>query len=741
MLLFTNRNKLILGASTIFLIGTLMFTYITYFQISSLIHEEEEVYIHTTLEKWEHWTEYSFAIITSLADTISSSSKEAYRDPKFQFFLSQTRKSGDLLDLAYGLEDGYYYYATSAWSPPDNYDPRKRPWYQASKSLLAPTITWPYRGVENNSPLYISLTAPILKDDQFLGVVTGDVTMDFLMENLFSELHYRGGSAFFINQSGDILVHNEKQWINKHISELDPVFSINQEFNNVNDRPLHFATSKDFDYRVMSLKNANFFLVMATNKAYEQQLLVDELYSLLLYVPIVMLLIIVCFYFYEKKLFLPIIHSLEHDNTTQLPNRNNIEKKIYHRFLAENKAGTLIIISMDNFNQLTAAYPKSVVISLQKQVKMRIQNLLTTNALLGYFSDNTFIAYEPNGTKDTAIKRLEYLQLLSDEVAKVYHIDNKELHCNLSIGASCSPLDSLEIEQLIDNAFTAMASAREDDTLSYSLFVPEHNQKLGKAILLSNAMKDTIKKNEFELVYQPQIDSRNNQVVGVEALIRWPSSELGRMVSPVDFIPVAEASDLIVEIGDYVIDAAVNQISQWNKQELKFGKVSINISPRQILKHDFIEKLLGTLRLYNVDAKQIELEITETTVIGNPQKSIEVMQELKNHGFSLAMDDFGTGYSSLEYLKIMPLDKLKIDRTFIRDLHTDERDGVIVKMVVAMAKALDYIVLAEGVENKEQLKYLQANGCHLIQGYYFAKPMNASLLEHFLVEELPVSNT
>lgn len=745
MLLLSNRNKLISGASIILLIGALMFTYITYFQISSLIHKEEEVYIHTTLERWEHWTERNFAMITSLADTISSSSKETYRDPKFQFFLSQTRKSGDLLHLGYGLEDGYYYYSSSIWSPADNYDPRKRPWYQASKSFLAPTITWPYIGAETNAPLYISLTAPILKDDQFIGVVTGDVTMDFLMKNIFSELHFRGGSTFFIDKYGYILIHNEKQWIGKHISELDPLFSLNQLFieneNNKSDSHAHLANSNDFDYRVISLEKANFLLVIATNKVHEQQLLKDELYSLFQYVPIVVLLFLISFYFYDKKLFLPIIHSLEYDNTTQLPNRNNIQEKIYYRFLAEQKKGTLIIISMDNFNQLTAAYPKYIVMSLLKQVKIRIQNLLNTNALLGAFSDNTFIAYDPMGAKDTGIKRLEYLQSLSDAVAKVYHVESQELHCTLSIGASCFPSDSMEIEQLIDNAFSAMASARSDDMLSYSLFVPEHNQELGKIMLLSNAIKKAIKKNEFQLVYQPQIDSRNQQMIGVEALIRWPSAELGRMVSPVDFIPVAEASDLIIEIGDYVIDAAVKQISMWNKQGLRFGKVSINISPRQILKPDFIDKLLGALRLHQVDAKQVELEITETTVLGDPQKSIEVMQELKSHGFSLAMDDFGTGYSSLEYLKIMPLDKLKIDRTFIRDLHTDERDGVIVKMVVAMARALDYLVLAEGVENIEQLKYLQANGCHLIQGYYFAKPMNASLLEHFLAEELPAGNT
>lgn len=729
---FSNRSKLTLGAISILLLGVLMFSYVSYLQINKLIHQEEEIYIQSTFEKWNQWAERNFSIVTSLADAIASSPKEMHHDSKFEFFLSQTKKSGDLLSLAYGLKDGFF--AVAGWSIPEQYDHRKRPWYQTSKSLLTPVITWPYKSPKANSPFYISLTAPILKNEQFIGAVTGDVTIAFLEKNVFSELLYRGGSAFLIDESGRILIHNDQDWVDKHLSELDSIFLENQKFNKENYSQTLSKLGNDFDYSITSLKNSNFLLVLATDQQHERQTLKDELLQLLLHAPLVIILVLICFYFYNKKIFQPIIYSLEHDANTHLPNKSSIKRQISHRFLTKHKEGMLIIISIDNFNQLVAAYPKRTVLHLQNQVKSRIQNLLNANSLLGIFSENSFIAFNPIGRQYTGIERLKYIQSLSDAVTKVYHVESNELNCTFNIGASCFPSDSTELEQLIDNAVSAMASAREDENISYSLFVPEHNQQLGKAILLSNAIKKALRKREFHLVYQPQIDSRNRKVVGVEALIRWSSSEYGRMVSPAEFITVAEASDLIIELGDYVIDTAVKQISTWNKQGLKFGKVSINISPRQIVKDDFIDKLLAKLLLHKVDANQVELEITETTVLGNPQKSIEVMQALKNHGFSLAMDDFGTGYSSLEYLKIMPLDKLKIDQIFVRELHTDERDCVIVKMVVAMAQALGYMVLAEGVENKEQLKYLQANGCYLIQGYYFAKPMSASLLESFLTE-------
>ena len=723
----SNKYKLVLGALGILAIIIFILTFIAYIQISRLIQEEENQYIQHTIEKWHNWTEQNFSIVTNLADSLSKESKENRRNEKYQFFISEVTKSQNFLYLAYGLEDGYY--TIDGWEIPDGYDPRTRPWYKTSKSLQAPVITWPFEGPKKDSPTYISLSSPIIKNEQFIGVVSSYVTMDFLEKNLLSDLIYRGGSAFLIDISGRILIHTDRQWVGKNLSEFDPLFSPKDTFPDDN----YWASGTRNDYRITALENADSLLVLATNHGHQNQLLLGEFYFLLMVAPLVIFLILLSLYFYNKKIFLPIIHSLEHDANTKLLNKTHIKKKIDEHFLSKHKEGMLIIVSMDNFNQLSAAYPKVTILGLQNQIKTRIQQVMNIDSVLGFFSDNRFLLYSPFPVRDTELKQLKYLQELSDAVVQSYQVEDQELHCTFGIGASCFPFDSIELEQLIDNAFSAIASAREDKSQSYCLFVPEHNTQLGQAILMSNAIKIAIKNNEFKLVYQPQVDTKNRKTIGVEALIRWSSSELGRVVSPAEFIPVAEASNLIIEIGDYVINSVARQVSLWAEQGVDVGKVSINVSPRQLLAPDLLDKLLKQLALYNVETNKVELEITETTLMVNPEKSINVMNKLKKSGFCIAMDDFGTGYSSLEYLKTMPLDKLKIDRAFIKGLDSNSKEEVIVKMVMGMADALDYSVVAEGVENKEQLVYLQNNGCHLIQGYYFAKPMAPEQLSDFTI--------
>jgi len=725
----SNKQKLTSSVLGIVFTGILLFAYFSYLHIREIVQQEEQLYIQSIAEKWTHWREHNFATLAALAKTIADREDEKADRETLQFFLDQTAKSGDLLYIGYGLENGFY--AVNDWPIPADYDPRTRPWYQSSKASMSPRITWPYKSPAADSPLYISLTTPIVRRDQFIGVVTGDITMAFLEKELLKELLDRGGDAFLIDDSGNILIHHEKSWIGQHIGQYDSEFSSGHEFDLDQYVQTKTVTGDEKNYRLTTLKNSSSLFVLVTDHAHVEQQLKRETLRLLLYFPAVIAMIMLGLYFYNKRLFFPIINSLEFDANTQLPNKTNIKKQISHRLSKDNQRGVLILFSTDNFNQLTAAYSKTRVTAIQNQVKLRIQQLLHAKSLFGYFSENRFIAYCPITANDCELNLLQYLQSLSDDLERPYIIDGEELHCTFSIGASCYPTDSPELEQLIDNAFSAIASIREPGMPSYCLFAPEHNQQLGEALILSNAMKKAIKNREFKLVYQPQIDASSGKLIGAEALIRWQSAELKRSVSPAEFIPVAEASDLIVEIGDYVIEAAAKQINTWSEHGVVVGKISINISPRQLLKSDFVDKLMTTLARHDVTPAQIELEITETTVIGDPNKTIRILHALTTHGFSLAMDDFGTGYSSLEYLRMIPLTKLKIDRAFIKDLDTNERDHVIVKMIIAMANALSYQVLAEGVENEQQLMYLATHGCRLIQGYYFAKPMTPEELQQF----------
>ena len=726
----SNKQKLTSSVLGIIFTAVLLFAYFSFLHIKEIVQQEEDLYIQSIAEKWTHWRQHNFATINALAKTIANSADETADRQKFQFFLDQTAKSGNLLYLGYGLENGYY--AVNDWPIPAGYDPRTRPWYQFTKVAMTERISWPYKSPAVDSPLYISLTAPIIKQGRFIGVVTGDVTMAFLEKELLKDLLDRGGDAFLIDSQGKILIHHDKSHIGQHISEYDPAFFKKQAFDLASYARTQSIPSATQDFRITRLAHSDSLFVLVTDHKHMEQQLEQETLRLLLYFPLVILVIVLAMYFYNKRLFFPILNSLEIDANTQLPNKTNIKKRIATRLIQETQKGVLILFSTDNFNQLTAAYATTRVNALQNQVKLRIQEKLHAKSLFGFFSENRFIAYCPLDANHCELDLLQYLQALSDHLAQPYTIDGEELHCTFSIGASCYPTDSKDLERLIDNAFSAIASIREPGMPKYSLFAPEHNQQLGHALIVSNAMKKAIKQNEFQLVFQPQIDAQTGALIGAETLIRWHSSELQRFVSPAEFIPIAEASDLIVEIGDYVINAAIMQFQQWQARGIHIGKISINISPRQLLKSDFVDKLLQTLAANDVSPTQVELEITETTVIRDPQNSIAVLHRLTAHGLQLAMDDFGTGYSSLEYLRMMPLTKLKIDRAFIQDLDTNERDHVIVKMMIAMANALGYQVLAEGVENEQQLDYLLEHGCRLIQGYYFAKPLSAAQFQSFV---------
>ena len=246
-------------------------------------------------------------------------------------------------------------------------------------------------------------------------------------------------------------------------------------------------------------------------------------------------------------------------------------------------------------------------------------------------------------------------------------------------------------------------------------------------------MKKGLYAEEFSMVYQPQINTISGELFAVEALVRWHSETLGKTVSPVEFIPIAESNGLMVSLGDNIIRQVFSQVSQWNRERIVIAKVSINISPLQLLAHRFYEDLMAKVHDFDISPKQIELEITETSLLKDPNASIAILNKLSMSGFSIAIDDFGTGYSSLEYLNTMPLHKLKIDRSFVIDIDKKAKSAVLVKTIIAMAKNLDLEVLAEGVENEAEASTLQALGCDKVQGYLYSKPLTAEDLATYVM--------
>ena len=724
----SNKSKLTYNIIALLALGLLASTTVAYFHVKANLHDavqnEQQIKATTTSNKLTSWLENNLSLVEAFADTLANSSTLIRGNELYEFYLNQVKKSRQFDYLAFALEeDGYY--KVNDWEVPPSYDPRIRPWYQASKQAMIPTITPPHIGAEEGANTYIAATAPIIKSQKFMGVVVGEVTLGYVQKTILGMKLDYDGFAFLIDDKGTILVHPTELQVGKSIFELEDIAS--QDMQQLSEGRI--VEGDGYLYSLANIANTKWRLIVAAEKTQLSDVLVNETISLLTHFLLIFLLIMMLFVFSNRKIFSPLIDWLERDTNTNLPNKKSFKQQATDSFLTRKSPGMLAIVSMDHFNYLTAAYSQNEVIQLLNQIKMRLESLLIHRSLLGQFSESRFIAYV-NWEQDTNDRvMLRWLQSMADKLSAPYKVNQRQIHCTFSIGACCFPDQGVDIDDLIDNAFTVIANESRSGISSCGIFSPSMNQRLGGELIITSAMKSAIGNNEFYMQYQPQYDYEKRRIVSLEALIRWNSKELGRTVSPGEFIPIAEDSALIILLGDFVIDTVIKQIKHWNEIGLEFGKVSINISPKQLLKPGFTEDLLAKLARQGLSSRQIELEVTETSVLDNPDKGIAILKQLANAGFNLALDDFGTGYSSLEYLKLMPVDKLKIDRAFIRDLAVNNKDSAIAKIIVDMGSALGYQVLAEGVETKEQLDILASFGCNVIQGFYYSKPLHVADLE------------
>ncbi len=309
-----------------------------------------------------------------------------------------------------------------------------------------------------------------------------------------------------------------------------------------------------------------------------------------------------------------------------------------------------------------------------------------------------------------------------EAVSVPYSLEGQEVFVSTSIGISLYPFDASTASDLIRNADGAMYQAKEQGRNGYQIYDESMNAKALERIILESQLHKALKEEEFTIHYQPQVCSSSGEVVGIEALVRWNSKELG-MVEPCRFLPLAEEIGLVIQIDQWVMRQACRQYKLWQKQGLPPVTLAINISGQQFMKNELLETVTGILKESGVDPGLLELELTEGVLMAHTEKTIKTLQALKGMGVRLAIDDFGTGFSSLSYLKRFPLDVLKIDRTFIKDITSDPDDAAITVATIEMAHTLKLQVIAEGVETQPQLDFLTRNGCDLYQGYLFSRPV------------------
>lgn len=424
----------------------------------------------------------------------------------------------------------------------------------------------------------------------------------------------------------------------------------------------------------------------------------------------------------EKQLY-----QLAHfDALTQLPNRQALAEKIR---LAVDRAGqeqsglALLLIDIDHFKNINDSLGHDIGDRMLRVVAGRIADCLGTHDTLARIGGDEFVILLERLTQG-----VEQIEQTVERVMRLasapIEIDGKELYVSLSVGISAFPQDSADSDALLRNADTAMYRAKAAGRNGWRFFDESMARHAAHRLDIETALRRAVERNELLLHYQPQRSLGTGRVVGVEALLRWQRPGVG-IVPPLEFIPLAEESGLILPIGNWVLHAACEQAARWMRERDVSLRIAVNISARQIHDAGFVSQVRDALEQSGLPPNLLELEITESSIVENLDETVNKLHRLKELGVTIAIDDFGTGYSSLSYLKQLPIDRLKIDRSFVKDTPGDSDDCAIVRTIIAMARNMGLSVIAEGVELKEQLDFLAAEGCSEIQGYLLSKPLPA----------------
>jgi diguanylate cyclase (GGDEF)-like protein len=442
-----------------------------------------------------------------------------------------------------------------------------------------------------------------------------------------------------------------------------------------------------------------------------------------------------------------ILRLAYYDNLTDLPNRaffmTRIEQAIglakrYERSLA------VLFLDLDNFKRINDTLGHKVGDELLRTVARRIAYCLRSSdavsrtlpedyekqhlARLGG-DEFTVLLSELHQPEDALI----VANRISEALVKPMQLDEHKLSITPSIGISLYPQDGQDVVTLLKNADMAMYFAKRKGPNNVQFFEGAMNEKALLRMNLENELRHAIERNEMSLNYQPQVDLGTDKVTGLEALLRWNNFTLGN-VPPLDFIPIAEDSGLIIPIGEWVLRTACKQVKLWQNAGAELKRIAVNVSVLQFSQKDFPDTVSRILEETNLEPAVLELEITESILMNNPEDTVNILKRLKTIGVQLAIDDFGTGYSSLSYLKQFPIDRLKIDRSFINAITTDPDDQAIASAVIAMAETMKLQVTAEGVETPEQMRFLKQEKCNEAQGFHFSRPMTAADAEQFLRE-------
>ncbi len=435
----------------------------------------------------------------------------------------------------------------------------------------------------------------------------------------------------------------------------------------------------------------------------------------------------------RKKTEEALHYQAHHDALTGLPNRAMFMERLNQgiKKAQRHKEGLAVFfIDLDKFKHINDSLGHGVGDKVLKIIAKRLQDIIRREDTLARLSGDEFTIIMED------LRHPENASLLGEKILKTLAeaivMNNQKLYVSGSVGISFYPQDAIDAQSLLKYADTAMYRAKEEGRNNYQFYSPEMTELALKRILMQTSLRQAIDNEEFIVYYQPQIKASTNALIGVEVLIRWEHPTIG-VLMPDEFIPLAEESGMIIEIDQWVMKTAMMQISQWYKEGLNPGVLGLNISIKQLDKIDFLQQIEASLRENDFDPTWLELEITESQMMKRPEEVITKLHQIHALGIGISIDDFGTGYSSLSLLKRLPINRLKIDRSFVRDIPKDEEDVAIVQAIIALAKSLKLDLIAEGVETSEQRDFLIDHGCINIQGHYCSYPLPKEEMHRLLL--------
>lgn len=428
-------------------------------------------------------------------------------------------------------------------------------------------------------------------------------------------------------------------------------------------------------------------------------------------------------------------HLAYHDALTDLPNQVLFKDRLKQAIAYSRRTDQMhavLLLNLDRFKTINDSLGYSAGDRLLQSVAQRLTSCVRESDTVARFGSDEFaiLLTQISRAQDAA----NAARAIKEVLDQAFLYDDQELFISTSIGISLYPHDDRDTSGLLKSASAALDRAKEEGGNNFQFYTAGGTTRSLKQLQLESNLRGALEREEFIVHYQPQVTIPDFHLVGMEALVRWRHPSLG-MLYPSEFVPLAEDSGLIIALGDWVMRKACSQNMEWQDKGLAPMRLSVNFSARQFQQPSFIASVAEILKETNLDPRWLELELTESSIMKEPEQAIEKLHELKLMGIRVAIDDFGTGYSSLNYLKRFPIDTLKIDKTFVSDVCKDPHDTAIVRAIIDLGHALDLTVIAEGVETQEQLQYLSSLGCDVVQGFLFSKSLSAGAFEDLLVEQ------